>query len=64
MILDPLDGSSNFVSKIPFYGTSIALMEKDQAKSAFVCNLVSQEILLLITIKLLNLIFPIQNTHP
>ncbi|ENT9667728.1 inositol monophosphatase family protein [Campylobacter jejuni] len=44
MILDPLDGSSNFVSKIPFYGTSIALMEKDQAKSAFVCNLVSQEI--------------------
>lgn len=44
MILDPLDGSSNFVSKIPFYGTSVALMEKDQTKSAFVCNLVSQEI--------------------
>lgn len=44
MILDPLDGSSNFVSKIPFYETSIALMEKDQAKIAFVCNLVSQEI--------------------
>ncbi|EAJ2863731.1 inositol monophosphatase [Campylobacter coli] len=46
MILDPLDGSSNFVSKIPFYGTSIALMEKDQAKSAFVCNLANNEILI------------------
>ncbi|MBM0636518.1 inositol monophosphatase [Campylobacter sp. VicNov18] len=44
IILDPLDGSSNFVSKIPFYGTSIALIKQNQEKSAFVCNLITQEI--------------------
>lgn len=64
MILDPLDGSSNFVSKIPFYGTSIALMEKIRQKVLLFAILSVKKFLLLITIKLLNPIFPIQNTHP
>lgn len=46
MILDPLDGSSNFVSKIPFYGTSAALFKDEEAQSAFICNLANNEILI------------------
>ncbi|EAI1066777.1 inositol monophosphatase [Campylobacter coli] len=46
MILDPLDGSSNFVSKIPFYGTSAALFKDEKAQSAFICNLANHEILI------------------
>ncbi len=45
IILDPLDGSSNFVSKIPFYGTSAALFKDEKAQSAFICNLANYEIL-------------------
>ncbi|ELE5913097.1 inositol monophosphatase [Campylobacter coli] len=46
IILDPLDGSSNFVSKIPFYGTSAALFKDEEAQSAFICNLANNEILI------------------
>ncbi|TKX31065.1 inositol monophosphatase family protein [Campylobacter estrildidarum] len=45
IILDPLDGSSNFISKIPFYGTSVALIKDNEPQSAFICNLASNEIL-------------------
>lgn len=61
IILDPLDGSSNFVSKIPFYGTSAALFKNDKAQSAFICNLANNEILIFDDNKYLksNLLKPI-----
>lgn len=46
IILDPLDGSSNFVSKIPFYGTSVAFFKDNKTQSAFICNLANNEILI------------------
>ena len=40
IILDPLDGSSNFISNIPYYGSSAALIGADgKVESAFVCNM-------------------------
>ena len=40
IILDPLDGSSNFLSNIPYYGSSAALINADgKVESAFVCNM-------------------------
>ena len=45
VILDPLDGSSNFKSNIPYYGASIALCDKDgKVREAAVVNFISQEI--------------------
>ncbi len=35
--LDPLDGSDNFASGIPYYGASVCLDEKTNKKS-FICN--------------------------
>lgn len=41
IIIDPIDGSDNFVSKLPYYGTSIALKYKDEILAGFVYNLAS-----------------------
>jgi len=41
IIVDPLDGSDNFSSNLPYYGTSVALVYKDKTIAGFVCNLVS-----------------------
>lgn len=42
IIIDPLDGSSNFMHNLPYYGSSIALKYKDTTVAGFVCNLVSK----------------------
>ncbi|MEF3191320.1 MAG: inositol monophosphatase, partial [Campylobacterales bacterium] len=41
VIVDPLDGSDNFASDIPFYGTSVALEIDGRIRESFVCNLVT-----------------------
>lgn len=40
IILDPLDGSDNFLHRIPYYGTSIALQKDGVTVDAFIYNLV------------------------
>lgn len=43
--LDPLDGSDNFSSQIPYYGASIALCNKHgSVKSAIVANFCSKDV--------------------
>lgn len=45
IIIDPIDGSSNALSKFPYYGTSIAKINKDGLlDAAIVCNLANKDI--------------------
>lgn len=46
IIIDPLDGSSNFASRFPYYGTSVALKRGDKYIAGVIVNLVSGEIFL------------------
>lgn len=41
IIIDPLDGSNNFYSNLPYYGTSIALQKDGKTIAGFVTNLVT-----------------------
>ncbi|MDD2888458.1 MAG: inositol monophosphatase [Aliarcobacter sp.] len=41
IVIDPLDGSNNFYSSLPYYGTSIALQKDGEVIAGFVTNLVS-----------------------
>ncbi len=41
IIIDPLDGSNNFYSQLPYYGTSVALQHNGDTICGFVTNLVS-----------------------
>jgi len=41
IIIDPLDGSDNFKSQFPYYGTSIALVNDTTTLCAIVCNFVN-----------------------
>lgn len=44
VILDPLDGSDNFLSHIPYYGSSLALCDKShKPKEAVIFNFCTQE---------------------
>lgn len=40
-IIDPLDGSNNFYSNLPYYGTSVAIQKNGITLAGFVTNLVS-----------------------
>jgi len=45
IIIDPLDGSSNAFSNFPYYGSSVALVDKNgKLKVAVVCNLANGDI--------------------
>lgn len=44
IILDPLDGSNNFLSNLPYYGTSVALKYNEKIVAGFVTNLVTKTI--------------------
>ena len=45
IIIDPLDGSSNVLSRFPYYGTSVALTDKNgNVKEAVVCNLANGDV--------------------
>ncbi|MFY9074842.1 inositol phosphatase [Malaciobacter mytili] len=39
IIIDPIDGSDNFSSNLPYFGTSIALQKDNKTIIAVVCNL-------------------------
>ncbi len=39
IIVDPLDGSNNFLSQLPYYGSSVALEINGEVKAGYVCNL-------------------------
>jgi len=41
IVIDPLDGSDNFVSSLPYYGTAVALELDSKMKVGVVCNLVN-----------------------
>lgn len=41
IIMDPLDGSNNFCSNLPYYGSSIALQKDEKTVAGFVANLVT-----------------------
>lgn len=41
IIIDPLDGSNNFYSNLPYYGTSVALQKDKITIAGFVTNLVT-----------------------
>ena len=42
--LDPIDGSDNFVSKLPYYGVSIARICDGETTEALVCNLANGDL--------------------
>ncbi len=42
--LDPLDGSDNFSSRIPYYGVSVCLADKERQIESFICNFATGEI--------------------
>lgn len=41
IVIDPLDGSNNFYSNLPYFGTSIALQKNNKTVAGFVTNLIS-----------------------
>ncbi|OCL85830.1 inositol monophosphatase family protein [Arcobacter porcinus] len=41
-VIDPLDGSNNFYSDLPYFGTSIAIRYKDEVIAGFVANLANK----------------------
>ena len=44
IVLDPLDGSDNFLSHIPYYGASLALCDKNgECKECLIINFCSKE---------------------
>jgi len=44
IILDPIDGSENLLSHLPYYGTSVALHENGKTTKAMVTNLANGDI--------------------
>ncbi|MBU0631631.1 inositol monophosphatase [bacterium] len=42
--LDPLDGSDNFKTNFPYYGSSIALCDGDETLAAIIVNFISSEV--------------------
>jgi len=44
IILDPIDGSDNFISRLPYYGISIARVTEGNTTEALVCNLANGDI--------------------
>lgn len=47
IVLDPLDGSDNFLSKIPYFGASVALCDQnDETKVGIVMNFCDESVIL------------------
>lgn len=44
IVVDPLDGSNNFKANFPYFGSSVALKDKDGVKVAVVTNLANQDL--------------------
>ncbi len=52
IIIDPLDGSHNFLSQLPYYGTSVALKIDNEIKAGYVVNLVNHVMIYRVNCKL------------
>jgi myo-inositol-1(or 4)-monophosphatase len=62
IVIDPIDGSSNFASNLPYFGTSVALKKNDTHVCSVIANLANQDIFIkddkcLVSGKLIDLIF-------
>lgn len=44
IIIDPIDGSDNFISQLPYYGTSVALVENGKTLASIIANLATGEL--------------------
>jgi myo-inositol-1(or 4)-monophosphatase len=44
IIIDPLDGSDNFLSQLPFYGSSVALEVAGEVQVGIICNFANGDI--------------------
>jgi len=44
IILDPLDGSDNFLSQVPYFGSSIALEKENEVLVGIICNFANGDI--------------------
>ncbi|WP_263831921.1 inositol monophosphatase family protein [Sulfurospirillum oryzae] len=44
IVLDPIDGSDNLLSHLPFFGTSIAYFENNQCTKAMITNLANGDV--------------------
>ncbi len=44
IIIDPIDGSSNFISQFPYYGSSVALLKDNSVKVGIVANFANGDI--------------------
>jgi len=44
IVLDPIDGSDNLLSHLPFFGTSIAYFEDDKCTKAMITNLANGDV--------------------
>lgn len=45
LVIDPLDGSNNFYSNLPYFGTSVALKKGDEVIAGFVANLPAKKLI-------------------
>lgn len=45
IIIDPIDGSDNFLNKVPYFGTSVAKQENGNVSCAVVVNLANGDII-------------------
>lgn len=70
IIIDPIDGSDNFLSQLPYFGTSVAIKKDDKTLGAIIVNLSNGDIFLkenrnFTRAKLDNLVFEkvINNPH-
>lgn len=45
IVIDPIDGSHNFMSQLPYYSTSVALKIDEEYQAGFICNLANGTLL-------------------
>ncbi len=44
IILDPIDGSDNFLSQIPYFGSSVALEKEGEVLAGIICNFANGDV--------------------
>jgi len=44
IILDPIDGSDNFLSQIPYFGSSVALEKEGKVLAGIICNFANGDV--------------------
>lgn len=44
IILDPIDGSDNFLSQLPYFGSSVALEKDGEVLAGIICNFANSDI--------------------